>query len=464
MDKFLFAVLFLKHKIDIKSHIIYFVEMSNIQPIVRSMIEKHPLANDGSNFISWQLKLNIVLKFEKLSHILDGEIPKLNEKATDSEREAKAKWEDQENQVHGLMLASMGDSLQAKYLDSKPKKTMEALTKMFMDSARKERYKTTIALTRCHMAEGTSVSMHFLTMQGYLEKLSKLSSPMPDDIAEDLILGSLAPSYKDFIMHYHVREKGVSLEELHNALKTAEVDMGKGRDKHVLAVHGGSKKITKGKGKFTKNTSIKSKGVGGAHGSASRGKSLKSPTPNTECFHCGEKGHIRPNCPKYKEDLDNGVIERKHPKKAKGIFVIEINLATSVHDWVIDTGSCAHIISNVQLLKDRKELVKNEMILKVGNGASVAAIAQGSVELQLSSGLNLCLKNVYYVHSISKNIISVSCLDMDNFNINISNSCLSISKNGIFYANAFVRNGLYLLELNNKQILNINNKRLKLLT
>jgi len=221
---------------------------------------------------------------------------------------------------------------------------MEALTKMFMDSARKERYKTTIALTRCNMAEGTSVSMHFLTMQGYLEKLSKLSSPMPEDIAEDLILGSLAPSFKDFVMHYHVREKGVSLEELHNALKTAEVDMGKGRDNHVLAVHERSKKINKGKGKFTKDTSIKSKGVGGAHRSASRGKSLKSPTPNTECFHCGEKGHIRPNCPKYKEDLENGMIERRRPRNAVGMFVIEINLITSVLDLVMVTGSCAHII------------------------------------------------------------------------------------------------------------------------
>ena len=99
------------------------------------------------------------------------------------------------------------------------------------------------------MLEGESVSMHFLKVQGYLEKLEKLNAPMPEDIAEDIILGSLPYSYKDFIMHYHMREKKMTMNELHNALKTAEVDMGKTKEKSVLAIAPSSKKIAKNKGK-----------------------------------------------------------------------------------------------------------------------------------------------------------------------------------------------------------------------
>jgi GAG-pre-integrase domain len=60
-----------------------------------------------------------------------------------------------------------------------------------------------------------------------------------------------------------------------------------------------------------------------------------------------------------------------------------------------------------------------------------------------------------------KNIISVSCLDKDGYVFTISNSCMSIVKDEIFYANANIRDGLYLLEVNDKHILNVNNKLFK---
>jgi hypothetical protein len=38
----------------------------------------------------------------------------------------------------------------------------------------------------------------------------------------------------------------------------------------------------------------------------------------------------------------------KVPKTSTlGIFIVEVNVVTSIHDWVLDTGSCAHIYSNM---------------------------------------------------------------------------------------------------------------------
>jgi transposase InsO family protein len=394
--------------------------------------------------------------------VLEKDMPTLGDNATQEEKAAKEKFRKDELAVQGLMLGSMESELQRKYLDDTPKNMMAQLSKMFLDSARKQRYRTTLAFIGCKMAEGTSVNSHMLKMLGYLEKLEKLKAPIPADIAEDIILGSLPTSYKDFIMHLHMREKAPTLDEIHQSLKQAEVDMNKGKsERNILAVSQGSKKINnKGKGKKGKQT--KGKWEGGAQASSSKGKFKNSPTPDTECYYCHKKGHFRANCTKYKKDLDSGIVERKRPKVPKGIFVIEINLTTSIHDWVIDTGSCAHICANMQALRDRRTLKKGEVVLKVGNGASVAAIAIGSLDLHLSSGLVMILNNVYYVPSICKNIISVSCLDIEGYDISISNSCCSLSKDGIFYANAFIRNGLYLLELNDKHVLNINNKKLKM--
>ena len=238
-------------------------------------------------------------------------------------------------------------------------------------------------------------------------------------------------------------------------------DMGKTKEKSVLTIASSSKKIDKNKNKTSKARSLFKGKSGGAQASTSKGSKVKnSPSFNTECFYCHENGHFKTNCTKYKCDLDEGKIER-----LKGILVIELNLnlATTIQDWVIDTGSCAHLVSNVQALRDRRSLSKGEVVLKVGNGASIPAVTVGTLDLHLSSGLCLNLKDVYYVPSIFRNIISVSCLDAEGFCFVINNSRMVIKKNDLFYANAFISNGLYLLDLGeDKHVLNINNKRLKM--
>jgi hypothetical protein len=69
----------------------------------------------------------------------------------------------------------------------------------------------------------------------------------------------------------------------------------------------------------------------------------------------------------------------------------------------------------VQGLKRSRKLAKGEVDLRVGNGAKVAALAVGTYVLTLPSGLIIQLENYYYVPTISRNIISVSCLDKFGF-------------------------------------------------
>jgi hypothetical protein len=97
------------------------------------------------------------------------------------------------------------------------------------------------------------------------------------------------------------------------------------------------------------------------------------------------------------------------------IFVVKVNVVISIHDWVLDIGSCDYICSNMQALKNRRKLRNKEIQLRVGNGAQIAAVTVGSIELYLPSGLIMELKNVYFVPSISKNIISILYLEMNGF-------------------------------------------------
>jgi len=59
--------------------------------------------------------------------------------------------------------------------------------------------------------------------------------------------------------------------------------------------------------------------------------------------------------------------------------------------------------------RTKRKLRNKEVQLRVGNGAQVAAVTVGRIELYLPSGFILELENVYFVPTISRNIISISC-------------------------------------------------------
>jgi hypothetical protein len=171
-----------------------------------------------------------------------------------------------------------------------------------------------------------------------------------------------------------------------------------------------------------------------------------------DCFCCQNKGHWKRNCPKYLEVV---MTENIFKNSTSDIFIVEVNVVTSIHDWVLDTGSCAHICSNMEALKNRRKLRNKEIQLRVGNSAQVTAVIVESIELYLPSRLIMELENVYFVPSISRNIISISCQKMNDFSFVIKDNGCSIYKYELYYGSSFMMNDLYMLKIN-KPVFNIN--------
>ena len=114
----------------------------------------------------------------------------------------------------------------------------------------------------------------------------------------------------------------------------------------------------------------------------------------------------------------------------------------------------------MQDLKNRRILEDGEVDLRVGNGAKVDALAVGTYEVTLPSGLLLVLNNCYYVPALNRNIISISCLDNEGFNFLIFDKKFSIYKNDMHYCTAVLFSGLYILDVENRDdgIYNISKK------
>jgi hypothetical protein len=73
----------------------------------------------------------------------------------------------------------------------------------------------------------------------------------------------------------------------------------------------------------------------------------------------------------------------------------------------------------------RQTLQRGERSIRVANGVETKVEAIGELPLELNNDFILRLHNVLYVPSLSRNLISVSCLDDDGFNCQFGNrQCL----------------------------------------
>ena len=135
------------------------------------------------------------------------------------------------------------------------------------------------------------------------------------------------------------------------------------------------------------------------------------------------------------------------------IFVIDRHSISS-DTWVLDTGCGSHICNDIQGLRNRRRLVKGESNLRVGNGAKVAAVAIETYLLKLPTGRVLELDNCFYVPSLIKNIVSISCLNRNGYHLTFSNNCCYITLNDVLYGSGTLCNGIYTLDVSS-DILNI---------
>src|SRR5688572_17657350 len=106
-----------------------------------------------------------------------------------------------------------------------------------------------------------------------------------------------------------------------------------------------------------------------------------------------------------------------------------------------------------------RSVKKGEVDFRVGNNARVAALTIGTMQLHLPSGFIMELNNCYFVPSLSRNIMSPSCLMKDGYSFASENNGCVISNNDMFMAFAPIVNGLFVLNLDGSPVCNINAKR-----
>jgi hypothetical protein len=97
--------------------------------------------------------------------------------------------------------------------------------------------------------------------------------------------------------------------------------------------------------------------------------------------------------------------------------------------WWVDSGVTTHVANSLPGLSGTRTLQRGVRTIKVANRVQANVEAIGDLSLKLNNGFILRLKEVLYVPSLRRNLISVSKLDDDGIDCHFGNGKCKILVN-----------------------------------
>jgi hypothetical protein len=161
-----------------------------------------------------------------------------------------------------------------------------------------------------------------------------------------------------------------------------------------------------------------------------------------QCLYCKKEGHYKKDCPEF--------LKMIMARKGENIitFINEsMYVQYSKSTWWIDSGATVHVANSLQGFRSTRTTQRSERHVKVANGVQADVEAIGDVPLELANGFILLLRDVLFVPSLQRNLISVSCLDNDGFDCHFGDGKCEIQCNNECVGFAFQKQDLYLLSL-----------------
>jgi hypothetical protein len=154
--------------------------------------------------------------------------------------------------------------------------------------------------------------------------------------------------------------------------------------------------------------------------------SFDQPVDKDQCKWCKRRSHYQKNCIEFLKHLNKQGEDHV-------TFVDEsLFLSYSKFTWWINSCATIHVANSLQGFHTRRILRRGERSIRVANDVEAEVEAIGELPLELNNDFILRLHNVFYVPSLSRNLISVSCLDDDGYDCQFDNrQCLILFDNKV---------------------------------
>ena len=126
-------------------------------------------------------------------------------------------------------------------------------------------------------------------------------------------------------------------------------------------------------------------------------------------------------------------------------YVPSVLLACQSTNWWIDTGANVHVCADYNLFSSYQACSGSTIMM--GNETRAVVRGTGRVDLRLTLGKTLSLKNVRHVPGINRNLLSGSLLCRDGYKLVFESNKFVILKFGLFIGKGYNSGGLFRLSI-----------------
>ncbi|KAJ1268195.1 hypothetical protein BS78_07G118700 [Paspalum vaginatum] len=367
-----------------------------------------PEVFDGACFKRRQIKTRMWLTDLKLFWVVLSDVPEAaSDKADDAAKAAvqaeKAKW-DEANQACLSRLENVSSHrLFDVYFGFTSAKGLWAeLENEFSEVDNGNESFTTENYLNYKMVEGRSIMEQLQEIQLLVRDLVQYGCNVLESFQVNAILAKLPPSWRDFVTARRHMKNPMTPSELSAAINVEEHARASNKPSQQVQAH----LVEKGEGRKNQK---KKKNPPQQNQNQLKPKNIKKKKEDFICYVCGDSGHIARKCSKRKG-------KGPPPQCKEGNMVVNSTsgyaplafMASSSDDWWIDLGATVHICADGYMFSSFQGCSSGPILM--GNGVPAAVRGTGQVCLKLTSGKTLVLKDILYVPSMNRNLISMSPL------------------------------------------------------
>uniref|UniRef100_A0A1J3K4I8 Retrovirus-related Pol polyprotein from transposon TNT 1-94 n=2 Tax=Noccaea caerulescens TaxID=107243 RepID=A0A1J3K4I8_NOCCA len=391
----------------------------------------------GTNFSEWKEKVEFTLGVLDLDLALREDEPNpVTDESTEEEWLLHKAWE-KANRLSIMFLrmtiaSNIKSSLPAA---EKAKAYLAAIEERFKTADKSLAGKLMADLTTMKHDGTRSMHEHCIEMINLAAKLKNLGQSVDDSFLVQFILNSLPPQYGPFQINYNAIDGKWTSNELANKLVQEETRLG--REGIRVANH------VQGAGfKAGNRHQASHKRALPRMNDSNQANEKKKAKKDDRCNFCKRPGHFQKDCTKRKEWFE----KKGNPMGSVSFF--ESNLThVSSKTWWIDSGANVHVTNSLQGFLSTQTINSSENYLFMGNRDKAPVEAIGTYRLILESGFCLDLFQTLYVPSISRNLVSLSKLDLAGFKSTQGDGCFNLFLNSNCIGSGIMVDGLYKLKL-----------------
>ncbi|MEN7973604.1 MAG: reverse transcriptase domain-containing protein, partial [Verrucomicrobiota bacterium] len=369
-----------------------------------------------TNYSTWAIQVKGALLKDGVWDIVTGET------AAPTAAIELAKFRLDRNKALGIILLAIEPSLLGLLPDATdPKAVWDSLSSTFQKKSWSNRLWTRRALQKLQLGESGSVSAHITEMVALFQKLAVLGDKLSEEDKVVYLLGSLPPSFENFIEVCEARVGELSLESLKELLLHKE-------QKLLQSTSGGE-----------------STAAYKAH-RPKKGQSSDAKRGGVSCGFCGRQNHCMKQCFEWRAvqgtgsspnssnfDAPNHQQKKGKKSKAKTAKAAEhgdaatdssnldatttpICLHASTKNepqdtrWCADSGASEHMTFQKELFSQLYHLDTPKKVT-LGDGREVEGVGKGRVNLQRfhqGRWQDAVLNDVLYVPKLHSNLYSIS--------------------------------------------------------